>query len=85
MSWKVGGARRYKISHVNNGVPVRSSAIGKVMTAVGMGADGRAISSLWDEKTVRHAPQPAEPGNSVEEAILNDESQLRGSLLSNGH
>lgn len=46
MSWKVGGARRYKISHVNNDVPVRSSAIGKVMTAVGMGADGREILAV---------------------------------------
>ena len=83
MSRKVGGARRYKISHVNNGVPMRSSAIGKVMTAVGMGADGRAISNLGDERTVSRASQHS---NYVEEVILDHaKSQLWDGLHSDGH
>ena len=66
---------------INDGAPVTSSAIGKVVTAVGMKADGRVISSLGDEKTVRHASQLC---NSVERMFLQMNHSYRAACFPTG-
>ncbi len=63
MNSKIGCVRRCKNIIFLLRWPITFSAIGNVVTVVGMNAGNRASSRLGDERTVRQATQPS---NSVE-------------------
>ena len=81
ISCKIGGARRSKISHINDSAScdILSDWKGRDSDRDESRRPCDAISSLDDKRMVRHVSQPS---NSVEDAILNDESQPWGGLLS---